>query len=179
MSLTISKASLLPVPACLRLLAGTTTKFILGQLLRSPRFSNNAKFIYNCFTSESEWPRLYPTDILQQSLKESVLNHPYSLRLYNHYVNDENIYRIRRSESSDLLLFEYRKICDSPNEYRRRILCIIPDLYLDSVPVTLIWPPTDAEDSEVKVLTIPSATQFTAIIRTGIQSADLLGGDEW
>ena len=74
-------------------------------------------------------------------------------------------------------------MCDSPKVYRRRVLCILPDLYLTTKAYlryfALIWPPADAEDSEVKVLAVPQEIQFTAIIRTGIQSADLLGGDEW
>ena len=70
-------------------------------------------------------------------------------------------------------------MCDSPDVYRRTILCILPDLYLDRICFTFIWPPADAEDSEVKVLALPLEIQFMAIIRTGIQSADLLGGDEW
>ena len=181
MSLIIFKASLLPVSSCFNYLAEGLTNFNLYQYIYCPRFSNNAKFVYSRYESSEKW--LYPTDIsLQKSLKQRVLNHPYSLDEDRTYVSYEDIYGFVESDGSDLLLFQHRKVCDPPDAYRRRILCILPDVHQTKTfktSFTLIWPPADAEDSEVKVLARPMQVKLTGIIRTGIQSADLLSGDEW
>lgn len=120
---------------------------------------------------DSRWPKFNaPQDAVSESGKA---NHPYIFVVGE--ICSPDMYRLYMDPDSRVVYFEH-KFLDSPDdEYRIRVLCVLPEDIRCNFWLMLIWPPDDAEDDEVKL----AESGKGLIVRTGIRSQDLLHGDEW
>lgn len=118
---------------------------------------------------DSHWPKFKaPQDAVSGSGRAT---HPYIIVARE--ICSPDMYRLHLDYAPCVVYFEH-KFLDSPNdEYRIRVLCVLPNL--GTILPVLIWPPDDADDDEVKLMGFGEGL----IVRTGIRSQDLLHGDEW
>ena len=123
------------------------------------------------------WPKLYPLPRrLSGDDEEREMLHPVDLKEEYEYIRGNDLFSL--FSSSGIISFTHRTRTDTGVSYSRRVLGILPDRYLEDYrQVKLIWPPADADDSEVKLLLLPDNYDRIAMIMTGIDSADLLTGE--
>ena len=144
-------------------------------------------------TKKYQWPKLYKLP--------SELRHPVpedqpkavKLKLGSFYVQAPHMYRLRLSENMGILYLDQMQSDDAGrigrlNVYRSRILCIVPDAFLDlsTTEIVLVWPQGNsgfmtsesqpsAKDTTVKVVLFPSGrSNIPVLINTGLQGPNLL-----
>lgn len=129
----------------------------------------------------TKWPQLYPLPhhgCREHEKKEKL--HPIELDINAMYIEGSNLYRLRQHTTSGLIFLMDGQKPGAEVISRRRVVGVLPDRCLDNYDtLKLVWPPADAEDSEVKLLVLTMDCDRMAMIRTGIDSASLLVGEEW
>ena len=138
-----------------------------------------------------QWPKIY------KLLTE--LQHPVPERqggaikwkLGSFYVRFPNVCRLRLAENMGVLYLDKLKINDagimeSKKFYKSRVLCVVPDKFLDVsvTDIVLVWPqgsdvasePGQSKDHEtISVVLFPSGrSTVPVLINTGVQSSTLL-----
>ena len=143
-------------------------------------------------TKKYQWPKLYKLP--------SELRHPVpedqpkavKFKLGSFYVRAPHIYRLRLSENMGILYLDHMQSDDAGrigrlNVYRSRVLCIVPDAFLDlsTTEIVLVWPQGNsrfmtsesqlaAKDTTVKVVLFPSGrSNIPILINTGLQGPTL------
>ena len=144
-------------------------------------------------TKKYQWPKLYK---LPSELRHAVPeDQPKAVKfkLGSFYVRAPHIYRLRMSENMGILYLDKMQSDDAGriarlNAYRSRVLCIVPDAFLDlsTTDIVLVWPQggsrfmtsesqPSAKDTTVKVVLFPSGrSSIPILINTGLQGPTLL-----
>ena len=150
-------------------------------------------------TKKYQWPKLYklPSEVqypITEGQQEAV-----NFKLGSFYVRAPYMCRLRLSENMGILSLDKMQSNDSVklrglNLYRSRVLCIVPDAFLDlsTTEIFLVWPQQqDSEsvtstsrestmDSTIKVVLFPSGrSNVPFLINTGPEGPTLLDFSKW
>lgn len=145
-------------------------------------------------TKRYQWPKLYklPSE-LQYPVTESQQD-AVKFKLGSFYVRAPYTCRLRLSENMGILYLDKMQLDDavkfeSLNTHRSRVLCVIPDAFLElsTTEILLVWPQQGdsesltstseqaAKDSTVKVVLFPSGrVNVPLLIDTGLEGPTLL-----
>lgn len=143
-------------------------------------------------TKKYQWPKLYklPSELrhpVPEDQQEAV-----KFKLGSYYMRAPHICRLRLSENMGILYLDRMQSDDagkigSPDSYRSRVLCVVPDAFLDlsTTEIVLVWPQRSsrsatskfqpsAKDKTVKIVLFPSGhSNVPILINTGLQGPTL------
>ncbi|MCJ1230178.1 hypothetical protein MMC12_006850 [Toensbergia leucococca] len=110
-------------------------------------------------------------------------------RLQSCYVSRDQRLRIRVDDNTGILLMDEWKHSNDHAEdlYRSRVICVILDTLRDqtTTDMTMIRPNSSSETgrksvkTDLGLLLVPSTAVAPVLIRTGIQTEEMLEGDDW
>ena len=158
--------------------------------LSSSAHSDNASNI--SLMDKYQWPRLYE---LPSELQKAVPRNEHRtvhLKLGSFYLHHPYICRLRVSENMGFLYLDRLNLTESgiiknTNDYRSRVLCIIPDAFLDlsTTEIILVWPRNQIDSADatmdetmdwrIKVVLFPSTFRDDPLlVCTGLHGPTLL-----
>ena len=144
-------------------------------------------------TKKYQWPKLYklPSELRYPAPEDQ--EEAVKFKLGSFYMRAPHICRLRLSENMGILYLDKLQLDDAgkiggPDSYRSRVLCIVPDTFLDlsTTEIVLVWPQRDsgfvtsqsrqsAKDTTVKVVLFPSGrSNVPVLINTGLRGPTLL-----
>lgn len=94
------------------------------------------------------------------------------------YAYGEKLLRLRIREEA-LVYLDHNRMSHKEQNFRSRLICILPNRYLEGTRKILLLPSETAEDDEIKFLLLSLHSRSKCIIRTGIRSKDLFNDDAW
>ena len=173
-------------------------KYLPASYLDQLQFSACGMYLYsvdgNVLTSDIAWPTLY--SIMDSMTQEDICawksqtTQPFEqFRLQSCYVSGDQRRRIRVDDNTGILSMDEWKHSNNHAEdlYWTRFICVTPDTLRDqtTTDMTMIRPKSSSETgrksekTDLVFIHVPSTAVAPVLIRTGTQSEEMLGGDEW
>ncbi|MCJ1267551.1 hypothetical protein MMC22_007436 [Lobaria immixta] len=152
------------------------------KYLFKARVSDDAKYVYPSY-HPSGWPSVYESGFSNElaSVQSTGLSHLTMVidkRPNFCYAYGEKLLRIRIREEA-LVYLDHNRMSHKEQNFRSRLICILPTRYLEGTRKILLLPSETAEDDEIKFLLLSLHSRSKCIIRTGIRSKDLFNDDAW
>lgn len=160
---------------------------------RGSSLGGESDIIFEVGAKKNQWPKLYklPSELrhpVPEDRQEAV---KFKLGFFS--MRAPHVCRLRLSENMGILYLDKMSADDagkigSLNLYRSRVLCIVPDAFLDlsTTEIVLVWPQRklrsvtsksrqSANDATIKVVLFPSGrSNVPVLINTGLQGPTLL-----